>query len=105
MVMSDVELTLSEILTKLDAVLEILRAKDRGTPPEVLAKPAYRELQTPDGIVPQCQYCGGPMWDNSKDKRNPKYPDYKCKSKECGGAAWINTDNTFYWKKGLPPKR
>src|SRR3990167_8092447 len=24
--------------------------------------------------VPDCAYCGGPVWDNREDKRNPKAP-------------------------------
>ena len=35
-----------------------------------------------------CPQCGGPMWDNRNDKRNPKSPDYKCKNKSCGHAIW-----------------
>jgi hypothetical protein len=30
-----------------------------------------------------CPNCGGEMWDNTKDKKNPKGPDYKCKDKNC----------------------
>ena len=38
---------------------------------------------------PKCPKCEGPMWDNTKDKRNPKAPDYKCKDKDCSGAVWL----------------
>ena len=30
-----------------------------------------------------CVKCGSEMWDNTKNKKNPKAPDYKCKNKEC----------------------
>jgi hypothetical protein len=32
------------------------------------------------------------MWDNTAPgaKTNPKSPDYKCKSRECGHAIWLN---------------
>lgn len=33
--------------------------------------------------VPACPTCGGEMWDNRKDKTNPKSPDFKCKDKTC----------------------
>ncbi len=36
----------------------------------------------------KCPDCGGPMWDNRGDKKNPRSPDYKCKDKNCGKAVW-----------------
>jgi predicted lactoylglutathione lyase len=30
-----------------------------------------------------CPNCGGAMWDNRANKRNPKAPDYKCKNQNC----------------------
>lgn len=39
--------------------------------------------------VPSCKKCGGAMWDNRLDKRNPKAPDFKCKDKNCDGAIWV----------------
>jgi len=33
--------------------------------------------------VPKCPRCGGEMWDNRKNKRNPKAPDFKCKNENC----------------------
>ena len=49
-----------------------------------------------------CEFCDGPVYDNTAPgaKRNPKAPDYKCKDKECGGAAWIRDDGTLAWKEG-----
>ena len=36
----------------------------------------------------KCPKCGGEMWDNTKNKFNPKAPDFKCKDKDCGGVIW-----------------
>jgi hypothetical protein len=38
--------------------------------------------------APTCPDCGGPMWDNRADKRNPRAPDFKCKNRVCDGAVW-----------------
>ena len=37
---------------------------------------------------PNCPKCGGEMWDNRASKRNPRAPDYKCKSSACDGVIW-----------------
>jgi hypothetical protein len=37
---------------------------------------------------PSCPKCGGRMWDNRVSKRNPKAPDYKCRSRSCDGVVW-----------------
>ena len=37
---------------------------------------------------PACPKCGGEMWDNRASKRNPRAPDYKCKSSACDGVIW-----------------
>lgn len=31
--------------------------------------------------IPNCPQCGGPMWDNRTNKKNPKAPDFKCQEK------------------------
>lgn len=41
------------------------------------------------GDVPSCPDCSGAMYDNRVGKRNPKGPDYKCKSTACNKAVWI----------------
>jgi hypothetical protein len=38
--------------------------------------------------VPPCPVCGGRMWDNRSDKRNPKAPDFKCRDRRCIGVVW-----------------
>ena len=35
-----------------------------------------------------CPKCGGQMWDNRLSKKNPKAPDYKCRSRACDGVIW-----------------
>lgn len=35
-----------------------------------------------------CPKCGGRMWDNRLSKKNPKAPDYKCRSRNCDGVVW-----------------
>lgn len=35
-----------------------------------------------------CPDCGGAMWDNRANKRNPKSPDFKCKNAQCAKAVW-----------------
>lgn len=37
-----------------------------------------------------CPQCGGEMWDNTVNKKNPKGPDYKCKDKACAHAIWLD---------------
>jgi hypothetical protein len=39
--------------------------------------------------APHCEKCGSEMWDNRKDKKNPKGPDFKCKDKNCAHAVWL----------------
>jgi hypothetical protein len=38
--------------------------------------------------VPPCPKCGGRMWDNRLQKRNPKAPDFKCRDRNCDGVIW-----------------
>jgi hypothetical protein len=37
---------------------------------------------------PACPRCGGRMWDNRLTKRNPRAPDYRCRSRSCEGVVW-----------------
>lgn len=37
---------------------------------------------------PSCPKCGGRLWDNRLSKRNPKAPDWKCRSRSCDGVIW-----------------
>lgn len=52
-----------------------------------------------ENFVPPCENCGGPVWDNRTNKRNPKGPDFTCKDKEgCGWRAWVTKDGGLNWK-------
>lgn len=55
------------------------------TEPPVSARAAHQGL---DPEQPPCPKCGGRMWDNRKDKKNPKAPDFKCRDRSCDGAVW-----------------
>lgn len=54
------------------------------------AKPIVQQAQS--GVV--CALCGSGTYDNSQNKRNPKAPDYKCKS--CEAVAWKSNTNKFF---------
>ena len=61
--------------------------------------PSQRPQQASSlGPTPQCGFCGGDVWDNRENKRSDKAPDFKCKDKDCGGAAWIKKDGGLNWK-------
>jgi hypothetical protein len=42
--------------------------------------------------TPSCPKCGGEMWDNRENKRNPRAPDFKCKDRNCEGVIWPPRD-------------
>ena len=46
----------------------------------------------PETNAPPCPKCGGEMWDNRENKRNPKAPDFKCKNAGCDGVIWPPRD-------------
>ncbi len=58
-------------------------------PPPAASRPASQPASA-DEMIP-CPQCGGAMYDNRTNKRNPKGPDLKCKSKECGHAIWLGS--------------
>jgi len=43
---------------------------------------------------PSCPTCGGRMWDNRLTKRNPRAPDYKCRTRSCDGVIWPSRTGT-----------
>lgn len=47
---------------------------------------------------PLCPKCDGRMWDNRRDKRNPRAPDFKCRDRSCDGVIWPPKDGA----KGKP---
>jgi hypothetical protein len=50
------------------------------------------EATTSEQTTPACPKCAGQMWDNRAGKRNPKAPDYKCKTDGCDGVIWPPRD-------------
>lgn len=44
-----------------------------------------------------CPNCGGAMWDNRLEKRNPKAPDFKCKDRTCVQANDGSQQQSVYW--------
>ena len=73
------------------------------------ARPNARPRQQPvddfddDSFPPNCDYCGGDVWDNRKNKRTPKAPDFRCKDKDnCGAAGWLQSDGDVKW---APPQQ
>jgi hypothetical protein len=58
-------------------------------PPLALGAPTLSLDRGPDAAdVPPCPVCGGRMWDNRLNKRNPKAPDFKCRDRGCEGVVW-----------------
>ena len=47
----------------------------------------------------KCEECKGECWDNRTNKKNPKGPDFKCKT--CGAGGWIQKDGKISWRPGL----
>lgn len=47
-----------------------------------------RRLVASEVDEPRCPKCGGRVWDNRVDKRNPRAPDFKCRERSCDGAIW-----------------
>ena len=56
----------------------------RATPGTAPGRPA----PSSQAAGPKCPVCEGEMWDNRESKKNPRAPDYKCKTKECEGVIW-----------------
>jgi len=52
----------------------------------------------PDMSPVKCKFCKSDTWDNRENKLQPKSPDFKCKDKSCGAAAWVNKGK-LSWKK------
>ena len=66
---------------------ELSLSDDESSPDETttLVAPVTGPLASDE---PSCPKCGGRMWDNRLSKRNPKAPDYKCRSRSCDGVIW-----------------
>lgn len=70
------------------------QAQSRNAPVDPLTDVRAIDLETPVATgplatnEPSCPKCGGRMWDNRLSKRNPKAPDFKCRSRSCDGVIW-----------------
>jgi hypothetical protein len=66
------------------------------------------QFQLPNGQMfdtenPCCPTCGGEMWDNRNNKKNPKQPDFRCKDQECKGDKGYQTGVYLPKAKGKAP--
>src|SRR4051812_23464414 len=68
------------------------RADQRG---ESYEEPTARANEPRATDEPSCPKCGGRMFDNRLSKRNPKAPDYRCRSRTCDGAIWPPKENGY----------
>lgn len=90
------------IKTVADLSLALLERGFVYSPKAGGGKPAsvpQEEEKSGVGPAPACQFCKGEVWDNRGDKPSAKSPDFKCKKKDCGAAAWIKDDGSLNWKK------
>ena len=66
--------------------------KTSPTPPTQTPRQETKRSDGPpaasQGELGICPKCGGDMWDNRTNKKNPKAPDWKCKDKQCDGVIW-----------------
>lgn len=69
---------------------------DERVPVRQPAKAQAPRAPQADGEMIDCPNCGGAMWDNRVNKKNPKGPDLKCKDKECDHAIWLDS-----WTKDM----
>lgn len=60
--------------------------------------PTEEPKKAPAQAAPNCGICGGDVWDNRNNKKNPKAPDYKCK--KCGGVMWLTGHSANNWVAG-----
>ncbi|HEX4684999.1 MAG TPA: Rad52/Rad22 family DNA repair protein [Gemmatimonadaceae bacterium] len=71
-------------------------AADTADTADLADTPVGHEMDADESVAtgplaseePSCPKCGGRMWDNRLSKRNPKAPDYKCRSRSCDGVVW-----------------
>jgi len=59
-----------------------------GFSPDRMASSTPSKPTPEEESGPRCPRCGGAMWDNRKDKKNPRAPDYRCKDPDCPGRIW-----------------
>lgn len=79
---------LQSLRDTIDSNAELPAAQDDDTAPQN-APTTNPPPSTPPSGVPKCPDCGGDMWDNRVNKKNPKGPDFKCKNSSCMKAIWL----------------
>ena len=62
--------------------------------------PRPRSVESGKVIPEVCPKCGGPVWDNRENKKNPKGPDWTCKDKECKTGKFV----TAGWAEKTAPQ-
>lgn len=63
-------------------------AAEREATPHVPASQQGATESPAPSDDPACPVCGGRMWDNRENKRNPRAPDFKCRDRSCEGVIW-----------------
>lgn len=62
---------------------------DYTTHPEITSE--RKQVSRSSTADRKCPDCGGAMWDN-RDTKKGNQPDYKCKSKSCNKAVWLEKE-------------
>lgn len=62
---------------------DVASEKPQATAPRAPTPPPAKRESLPSLPAAECPRCGGAMWDNRVNKKNPKAPDYKCKDATC----------------------
>jgi hypothetical protein len=78
----------STAATILIHVTKLREQNTRANAQPPVAKAEGAPQQAVPTVCPKCNK--SPMWDNRKDKKNPKGPDFKCKDKDCGHPIWLD---------------
>lgn len=78
---------------------EAAKPHQRVLPPKE-EHPRPRSVESGKVIPEVCPKCGGPVWDNRENKKNPKGPDWTCKDKECKTGKFV----TAGWAEKTAPQ-
>lgn len=71
-----------------------------GTPPRPPAPPATGGGAVNPEPDQNCGVCGGPTFNNTvTPKQNPRFPDFKCKNRDCQAAMWLTGKDGGTWKQ------
>lgn len=69
----------------------VAAAHTRVLPPKDAPKrEEHSTFPASEKVLPDaCPKCGGPIWDNRTNKKNPKGPDWSCKDKTCTDGKFV----------------